>query len=56
MLRTALMFIALAMTYSTGFAQAPPPYTKGDPNLFLTKAREKGRPAVVLFNFHLKSG
>jgi len=37
-------------------AQSSPPYFQGNPDEFLAKSRAKSRPAIVLFNFHLKSG
>lgn len=36
--------------------EQPKPYAEGEVDAFLQRARAKGRPAIVLFNFNLESG
>ena len=57
-MRTQLTLTALLTIASCIVAQdqQPKPYTEGDVEGFLQRARSSERPAMVLFNFDHESG
>lgn len=55
-MRKLLATVAALFVLASALVAQQEPYVEASPDEFLTKARTAERPALVLFNFNLKSG
>ena len=55
-MRKTLAGMAVSLFLCSAVVAQQQPYVETNPDKFLSKSRSQGRPAIVLFNFHLKSG
>ena len=53
---TALLSCVATTALLAAQAESDKPYQEGNVDKFLVRAKEQGRPAIVLFNFNLESG